>query len=1397
MSNDVGIRLGIDGEREFRSALSGIDSQIRNLNSEMNRTVSGFSSLEDAEAGASQRMDILGRTMDATRQKIATISAQYDRAQTELARLGEELERVSNAEETDEAAITAAANAYNRQAAQVNRLGTQLNSATADLNRMEQEMRDIEDGTDRVTQSFRETGEEAEHFGSSLKDAFTGGAIAGGVQSLVSSIGNVIESTTEYRKIMGTLEVSSQRAGYTAEQTAASYQQLYGVLGDEQSSATALANLQALGLSQSELTELTDAAIGAWATYGDSIPIDGLAEAINETIQAGVVTGTFADVLNWAGTSEDEFNESLEKCKTKTERVNLVMKELSKQGLADAADAWRKNNADILEANNASAKMTETWSRMAEKLSPAVSKVKTVFAESVMSLIDFAEENKSAVTAVAATTTALVSFSAALKVTTTVQSAVTAIRGMVSAARAAEGGMTALTAAIAANPWTLAAAAIAGVVTVLGTVAVKSALAEDSTISLTKEIEEQTKAWNEMTEASKKQAEGSVAQINQAAAYVKELQGMVDANGKVKESEAERAAGLHSLVNELLPGLVTKSGEGTDATYKFADSIDELIAKQKALALYEAYKDDYTEAIKGQAEATQQLTELYAERNRLQKEYDKARKISDSDSMSYYGQQLDANQKAINSQMELNAEYQNTITQVENLNTAIQSGNYEEAASMVSAFGLSIASLGNMDLAAVTAEYDKLKSAIAGIEQQLASGDLDASQRQSLEGMLATLQGYIPEYENRMGQIAATGMRSFTSSLAQGQPEATTAAKSVGDATVTALEIAQSAMDKGKDGGQSFAAGVAGTAGESGTAGKENKDAAVSGMESTEEAGDKGRASGNAYAYALSQANSIAQTNAANLATAAIFAAQAKKSGFTNTGYNLGLGLAQGIINSTGRVVAAANSVAQAAMAKMRAAENFNEHSPSKWAEETGKFVDEGLAIGFEKGKKKVVDAAGLVATGAMKKIKELVAGGENAGLSLIQALADGIKSAKQSSVAAARTTAEKIGDAMKTQIAKLNDEVSKMEEEAAEKQAAEELATYKKNLNEKYAELKKAEKKNRKKIQDEITKLQDDWSEKQAKKAADSAKSALQEQIKSLETLKNEYEKALDEIDKKQESMANKLSDYGDLLVKTSKDGKDLFSLGDLQKDIDQITAYSEALETLKEKGTPDSLMNEIVGMSVDDAVEYTKMLLKMNDDQYDDYLALWEEKQRLASEAASKFYSDELDALNNEFVEKLPVELSSLKNDMNGVGVNAVQGMISGMNSQLPNLKNVAYSLASAAIASMRSALDIHSPSRKMAKLVGVPTGEGFVAGFKSAISDASKDIEKAMLTPVNHVDQQPIISAIEGAVNGINTAGDMRSTAGGQYVIQLVVSGKQLAEAVFDPLRGVVKQRGVSLG
>lgn len=263
----------------------------------------------------------------------------------------------------------------------------------------EKPVEDVEKAAKEAEDCLEGAGKEASNF----KDLLKAEAVVEGAKSIIGSLKDVAEETKEYQKIMGSLEVSSERAGYSAEETGEIFKELYGVLGDDQTAATTTANLQALGLSQERLKEVTNAAIGAWATYGDSIPIDGLAESINETIKAGTVTGTFADVLNWAAlenetfgvslkentkaneewnkavseaeTAEDYFNLALQNASTEAERANLVMQMLADQGLTEAGEAWKENNKSLVENNQANADLQEQMAELGEKIMPIITSV--------------------------------------------------------------------------------------------------------------------------------------------------------------------------------------------------------------------------------------------------------------------------------------------------------------------------------------------------------------------------------------------------------------------------------------------------------------------------------------------------------------------------------------------------------------------------------------------------------------------------------------------------------------------------------------------------------------------------------------------------------------------------------------------------------------------------------------------------------------------------------------------------------------------------------------------------------------------------------------------------------------------------------------------------------------
>lgn len=461
MAADIGAKIGIDGEKSFRDSLAAINSQMKSLSSEMKAVVSAFAGMEDSEEAVAAKGDVLQRSIETSAQKMSTLQAQSERAKKRLSELADELNTAQQEFGENSEQAVKAQNAYNRQVVTVNKLETQINNTRAEMNRMEKEMREIGRTADSMGDELQQAGRDADEAGNSFRDAFLGGAMAGAVQSMVSGISGLVESTAEYRKIMGTLETSGERAGYTAEQTAETYNQLYGVIGDNQAAATAAANLQALNLEQEQLKKMTEGAIGAWAKYGDSIPIDGLSEAINETVKAGKVTGTFADVLNWAGTSEDAFNAKLEACGSQSERVNLVLEELANQGLMDTAEGWRQNNAEILAANEATAKLEATTGRLGTMLSPIVTSLKEALNTILSTVLDLVAEGNPLVSMITGVSTALAMMGLATFITQG-----TMVVDMIGKMKTA---FEALTLAMKANPILLVVSLLAGLVAALVT----------------------------------------------------------------------------------------------------------------------------------------------------------------------------------------------------------------------------------------------------------------------------------------------------------------------------------------------------------------------------------------------------------------------------------------------------------------------------------------------------------------------------------------------------------------------------------------------------------------------------------------------------------------------------------------------------------------------------------------------------------------------------------------------------------------------------------------------------------------------------------------------------------------------------------------------------------------
>lgn len=400
-------------------------------------------------------------------------------------------------------------------------------------------------------------------------------------------------------------------------------------------------------------------------------------------------------------------------------------------------------------------------------------------------------------------------------------------------------------------------------------------------------------------------------------------------------------------------------------------------------------------------------------------------------------------------------------------------------------------------------------------------------------------------------------------------------------------------------------------------------------------------------------------------------------------------GLANGIRNAASLVVSALKGVVQSAINAAKAALGIA--SPSKLFMQFGEWTSEGYAIGVESG----------------------------------------------------------IGLATRA-IDKLTSEVSEMERKAAEKQAAEEEAEYKRNLQEKYDALKKAEVKEREKLQQEIAKLEDDWNDKQLQKQ----KEALEDRIDAIQEYVDEYE----EVMEKASDMSGELSDF-DLF--TNDDGD--MHLWSLQPMIDSINAYGDAIMALKERGIADTLLTEILGMDRADATAFANELLSMADEQYDGYMALWREKEAAAERVAQTIYASEVEAINAEYSEKLPDVLGeSAQNAMGAFSENlaeAGQGAV-----------NTARSIADAVIAEIER---INAAQR-----------------LQSAVLSASGSFGGQLGAKANNAAEAKSASASSVASKTGSAVAMANSTTSSREIV-LNINGKEAARALVDDIRSVEDQ------
>ena len=382
VKREIRTTLALDGENEYKKALSEAQRGLRVLGSELKLASAEFETNGD---------------------KQAFLTAKSQTLRSEIAQQEEIVKSL-------EGAVKDAGEKYGETAKATDDYQIKLNSAKATLEKMRREL----DATDREAQDL---GRDSVRVGRQLEDGIGDGAdqakeslesmaaqmkqsleeiksssfvtAAGSAwnmaQGVYQSASSLVESTRDYRMTVAKFKQTVEDNGFDYEWAQEQVNEVAGITGDLESAMAGVKALTETGWNTDEITTAIDNIVGACLKY-DGTTFDGLAQSIQETISKGEATGQFAKVIESMGYDVNEFNEAMKNAETPTGKLQVALAYLTANGLVETKKNFEQNNKQIIKARTASNYLKEAWADLAETLEPLTTSGISTFTELIKSL---------------------------------------------------------------------------------------------------------------------------------------------------------------------------------------------------------------------------------------------------------------------------------------------------------------------------------------------------------------------------------------------------------------------------------------------------------------------------------------------------------------------------------------------------------------------------------------------------------------------------------------------------------------------------------------------------------------------------------------------------------------------------------------------------------------------------------------------------------------------------------------------------------------------------------------------------------------------------------------------------------------------------------------------------
>lgn len=170
-------------------------------------------------------------------------------------------------------------------------------------------------------------------------------------------------------------------------------------------------------------------------------------------------------------------------------------------------------------------------------------------------------------------------------------------------------------------------------------------------------------------------------------------------------------------------------------------------------------------------------------------------------------------------------------------------------------------------------------------------------------------------------------------------------------------------------------------------------------------------------------------------------------------------------------------------------------------------------------------------------------------------------------------------------------------------------------------------------------------------------------------------YSKIEDDLDKKLDEIADKYQKAYDKIISFRDDMKKKMSepanMYDLDTQLTQVERYQEGMKKLRDK-IPKSLMDQILGMDLNEADNFVEHLNAMSEEELEAYKKKWEQLQGSSETYSKEFFEQRLTDTKAGWTKEVEEAAKTAQEATEEAGKKIAKSLIKSLNGEKETLKN-----------------------------------------------------------------------------------------------------------------------------